>query len=107
MTLKQVPGEPAVSTTYTPDGLRESVTDGRGTTSYQYDARRRVTRVDHPDGTWIAYDTLHRLTQVEHLAPDLSLLASYQYTLDAAGNRTQVLQGDGRQITAVETDCSS
>ena len=45
------PSEAPVSFTYTDDGLRETVTDARGATTYQYDARRRLTRVDHPDGS--------------------------------------------------------
>lgn len=45
-----------VQYTYTPNGLRETVTDGRGTTYYQYDARDRLIRRTDPDGRQIAYD---------------------------------------------------
>lgn len=42
------------------------------------------------------YDALHRLTQVEHVAPRFTTISRYDYTLDAVGNRTQVTQHDGR-----------
>src|SRR5262249_28323817 len=66
LTAKHFPDGTSVAFTYTPTGLRESVTDARGTTRYQYDFRDRLLSRTDPDGTRIAY------------------------VYDAAGNRTAV-----------------
>ncbi|PWQ95049.1 RHS repeat protein [Leucothrix arctica] len=48
-----------------------TVTDANGTTSYRYDAVGNRAQVDYANGTAIAYqyNTLNRLTQVQHLSP--------------------------------------
>lgn len=63
---KNYPVGSQVSFTYTPGGLRETVTDARGTTTNTYDARNRLLQVTNPDST------------------------SLIYTYDEAGNRTSV-----------------
>lgn len=95
-----------VTYTYTPTGQRDTVTDDRGVTDYDYDENDRVVRIDQPFGdgraeityTWDAagnrlsithpaqtvnyeYDALNRLSRV--LAPE----GTYEYQYDAAGNR--------------------
>jgi RHS repeat-associated protein len=44
-----------IAYTYLPDGLRETVTDSRGTTRYAYDAMGQITRVTAPNGTTLDY----------------------------------------------------
>src|SRR5262249_54586053 len=53
----------------------------------------------YPNGTtgsW-AFDALNRTTGVQYLRPDASVLASFTYTLDAAGNRRSDVDASGRQ----------
>jgi RHS repeat-associated protein len=44
-------GEPTVNFTYTPDSLPATMTDGSGTTTYNYDALNRLTSKVTPEGT--------------------------------------------------------
>jgi len=98
--------------TYNQAGLRGSVSDARGETHYTYDLSDRLTRVDHPDGTWLTYaydangnrtevagpnqntaysfDALNRLATV---ADDDGGITSYGY--DGVGNRTSLTQANG------------
>jgi len=46
---------PPVAYTYTPTGLRQSVTDGTGTTSYGYDALDRTVAVTNGAGQMVGY----------------------------------------------------
>ncbi len=46
---------PHVAYTYTPTGLRQSMTDGTGTTTYQYDALERTVAVTNGAGQAVAY----------------------------------------------------
>ena len=52
---KLLPGGEATSYTYTATNLRESVTDNRGTTTYEYDSSDRLTRRTEPDGVSISH----------------------------------------------------
>lgn len=95
---------PAGTLAYSYDSLDRiaSFTDpGGGTTAYAYDDVGNVTGIDYPNGTSavIAYDTRNRTQQVTHLAPDgTTVLADYDYDLDAAGNRIQVIEAAGRTL---------
>src|SRR5262249_14931362 len=66
--------------TYTPTGQRSSVVDGRGTTTYSYDARDRLVSRTDPDGRTISY------------------------TYDAASNRTSVRVPSGRTLYTYDAD---
>ncbi|NER35201.1 MAG: RHS repeat protein [Oscillatoria sp. SIO1A7] len=70
LTSIDLPDDPDITFTYTPTGQRETVTDGRGTTSYVYDERERLTSRTDPTG------------------PYISSGATIEYEYDAAGNRT-------------------
>jgi len=109
---KTYPDGSEVSFTYTPTGQRETVTDGRGTTTYVYDVRDRLREVTNPDGTKIsytydaagnrtsvtvpsgmtsyAYDALNRLKTVTD--PDNGVTT---YTYDKVGNRKSVTYPNG------------
>src|SRR5207253_644132 len=42
---------PTIAFTYKPDGMRETMTDATGTTTYDYDLRHRLTSKATPEGT--------------------------------------------------------
>jgi RHS repeat-associated protein len=100
-------GQPAVTFTYTPTGKRATMTDATGTTTYQYDARDRLTSKATPFGTLAythdaagnlltmrssnaegisvdyAYDALNRLSSVADNRLEAGTTA---YAYDANGN---------------------
>lgn len=96
------------SLTYAYDALNRltSVTDNRllaqgaasGTTTYSYDPAGNVLGYTYPDGVQTAstYDPLNRLTQIS--SSKGTVLASYAYTLGAAGNRLSVAELSGRMV---------
>jgi RHS repeat-associated protein len=97
------------SMTYTYDPLNRlaSVTDASGATTYGYDAVGNLTSFAYPNGvlTSYGYNTLNRLTNMQSTcatgtgcgAPGTPL-ASYVYTLGAAGNRQSVAELSGRTV---------
>jgi RHS repeat-associated protein len=116
------PGGQTLSYTYDPEGNRTSVTAPSGTTSYAFDPLGRVTSITDPAGatTSFAYDAAgnptsrtqpngvtttytrdlrDRLTTIESRTASNTLLARYAYTLDLAGNHTQVLEHTGRRVS--------
>ncbi len=48
-------GTQTYSYTYTPSGWRDTVTDARGLTNYDYDAQSRVTQIQFPDTRVVGY----------------------------------------------------
>jgi YD repeat-containing protein len=111
-------GEAAVGFTYTPTGLRATMTDGSGTTSYGYDNQNRVltkTTVagrltytydgagnrlsamsSNMGGTNVAYtyDELNRIkTVVDNGGP-----AQTSYSYDAVGNVTSTMLPNGAMV---------
>jgi RHS repeat-associated protein len=97
------------SMTYGYDVLNRlsSVTDPSGVTSYSYDAVGNLSGYTYPNGvaTSYTYDTLNRLTNMQSLcgtgtpacAPGTAI-ASYAYSLGAAGNRLSVAELSGRTV---------
>ena len=92
---------------YTTDGKISTVTDSTGTTMFTYDLMDGLTRVDYPDGNYVAYgyDNACRLTAVTTpfgaTAYEYDLLDRLTrvvdrngyatvYEYDANGNRTAV-----------------
>jgi RHS repeat-associated protein len=95
----------SVATEYSADGLRTAVVDHRGRTAYAYDARGRLTRVTHPDGSYLAHAYDAAGNKVETRAG----LGGAEWTrtafaYDAAGRMTSVTQ-DGR-TTAYSYDAA-
>ncbi|MDE5582236.1 MAG: sugar-binding protein, partial [Ruminococcus sp.] len=105
-----------VSYTYTTDGKLSFVTDNSGVTAFTYDNMDGLTRVDYPDGSYVAYDydNACRLTKVSTPFGDTSYdydmldrltrvvdrngyATIYEY--DANGNRTAVRYANGYTTT--------
>ena len=95
---------PGGTTAYTYDDLNrvETVTDDNGdTVGYGYDANDNVTDIIYPNGTeaTLTYDNRNRTVRVQHTgAGGTPVLADYQYTLDAVGNRTRIVEAAGRTL---------
>jgi RHS repeat-associated protein len=97
------------SMTYAYDPLNRlaSVTDASSATTYTYDAVGNLSGFAYPNGvvTSYNYNTLNRLTNMQSTcatgtgcgAPGTAL-ASYAYTLGAAGNRLSVAELSGRTV---------
>ena len=122
LTLMQSPSG-NLAYAYDANGNRVQLTSPQGTTSYQYDEINRLVAVTGPDGkqtrygydaagnrasvsypnnvtTTYAYDSDNRLTQITHTrTSDNMVLASYQYMLDTAGQRTQVTESQAGTVT--------
>ena len=105
-----------VNYTYTADGKISIVTDSTGTTMFTYDLMDGLTRVDYPDGNYVAYgyDNACRLTAVTTpfgaTAYEYDLLDRLTrvvdrngyatvYEYDANGNRTAVHYANGFTTT--------
>ena len=89
-----------ISKTYDALNRLTSVTDDQGTTTYAYDAIGRQTQITYPNGvtTSYTYDSRNRVTKIEHKKSDGTILQSFAYTYDAVGNRTQVVENTGRKV---------
>lgn len=111
----------AITYTYDAAGNILSLNVPSGSTSYGYDVLNRLKTVTDADGgvtiygydnvgnlvnTLFAnnvqetrqYDDLNRLTFLENRNSSDVVLSSYAYSLDAMGNRTRVVEADGRTV---------
>jgi RHS repeat-associated protein len=88
------PGGKTVRYVYDPMNRLKSVTDWlNNTTTYNYDADGHLTSSVNPNGTAAVYqyDPANRLIALTNTA-NSAIISSYQYTLDAVGNHSQVNQ---------------
>lgn len=73
-----------------------TMTDARGgQTSYAYEADGQVSRIEMPNGTWRSntYDDAGRLIKLFNGTNfNAGVVISYDYTLDAVGNRLQAIE---------------
>ena len=106
---------------YDADGRRTSIESAAGTVEYAYDARGHLRTVRDPAGgetqfaydaagnrisaalpngtrTTYGYDDRDRLTAVEHLRADDTVIGSHAYTLGDAGQRLAVAEAGGRSV---------
>jgi len=105
-------GAPAVTYTYLPSGLRASMTDASGVTTYSYDGADRLTQVIKPNGTLsYGYDVLGDVTsittskgtQVTYAFDQVNRLASVSeantgvtnYSYDNVNNLASASYGNG------------
>ncbi|OHX34394.1 hypothetical protein BJL95_17130 [Methylomonas sp. LWB] len=95
LTQLTYPGNKTVGYTYDTLNRLQSVTINwlNKTESYSYDAAGRLTQVTRFNAslTQYGYDNADRLTSLSHKTSGNATLASYAYTLDANGNRTQAV----------------
>jgi RHS repeat-associated protein len=87
---------------YTFDALNRmaSVSDTTGVTTYAYDSvGNRATQVNSNGTKAIySYDLLNRLSSLVHTNSSGTIIASYQYTLGANGNRQSITEATGRVV---------
>ena len=93
----------AGTTAYTYDALNRLATataQGGGVTTYNYDAAGNLIRTQSPDGVieTRTYDTKNQLVSIKDVGPGGAVIASYAYTLDAAGKVISETDGDGRKV---------
>lgn len=96
----------AGETTYSYDALNrlDRVQDaGRLLADYDYDVAGNLISTRQGDNTLETrkYDVRNRLIEIETRNATDDVLASYRYTLDAVGNRTQVVEHSGRIVDYV------
>ena len=86
-----------VQLTYGPTGVRETVTDARGTTRYVHDAQDRLVSLTSPDGTSLAYayDADGNRSRLVARTSGLELVSTYAY--DALGRLQDVTDPEGRR----------
>lgn len=93
---------PSATVSYTYDALNRlrSVIDVTGVTSYTYDVMSNPASVTHPNGTSTeyTYDALSRLTKLENLKSDHTVISSYDYILGPVGNRLTLTDHNGRVV---------
>ena len=98
----------SMSYTYDADSRLASVTDAVGTTNYSYDAVGNLNGMTYPNGVSASYsyNPLNRLTNMQSICGTHngcgtpgSPIASYSYTLGAAGNRLSVVELSGRTVS--------
>lgn len=89
--------------TYDSHGRLHTATDAQGTTTLTYDGADRLTRVDYPNGRWIAYtyDAAGRRTRIE----DNSGFAT-QYFYDSAGRLDHLLDASDALIAQYAYDAA-
>ncbi|NJK63447.1 MAG: hypothetical protein HC921_12865 [Synechococcaceae cyanobacterium SM2_3_1] len=71
-----------------------------GETEFTYDDADRLVLAESPNGTREIrdYDVVNRLTEIRHENASGGILARYQYTLDAVGNRQKVEELNDREV---------
>src|SRR5206468_4096710 len=98
LTGKSYPAATNVGFSYTATGRRATMTDARGVTTYEYDARGSKKALSQPNGTvtTYAYDSVGHLTSLEtkHM-PTGTTIQSYAYTLGPTGIRMRIYEAGG------------
>jgi RHS repeat-associated protein len=92
---------------YTYDALNRltTLTDWASRTiTYSYDAVSNPITLTYPNSTSsaYAYDAVNRLLVITHTSTVSGTLATFHYTLDALGHRTQVVDADGTSTYAYD-----
>ncbi|MFP4514090.1 MAG: RHS repeat-associated core domain-containing protein, partial [Acidimicrobiales bacterium] len=93
----------SVSYTHDPAGRVATLTNELGITDYTWTPGGRQESIERPNGTTTShsYDPAGRLVGVDHTGSD-GTIASFDYTLDAAGNRVGVDTHTGSETYVVD-----
>jgi RHS repeat-associated protein len=91
-------------TTYTYDDNNRliEVNAPAGLTTYQYDSLGNPTRADYPNGTYTQYSYNSQrnwLVSLVNKDPEGTVLSSFSYTCDNAGNRLSVTEYGGSAVS--------
>jgi len=105
----------SVRFTYTPGGMRDSITDGNGVTLFNYNAQNRLVGVEFPYGEAVAYsyDKAGNLTELvtahqrivytydarNRLETVTDATGTTRFSYDQVGNRTGLLRPNGVRTT--------
>jgi YD repeat-containing protein len=99
------------ATSFTWDGSSRlvAVQDTAGRTAYQYDQANRVASRTLPNGvtTHYEYNPTGAITAIQHNGPAGAPMLTFNYTLNAAGNPTKIIQtenGGAPRITTFDYD---
>lgn len=70
-------------------------------TTWAYDNNSRTTSVRRGNGTRTSFtfDSADQVTDIVHLKSDNSVISSFKYTYNSAGNRRSVAEADGSRTT--------
>ncbi len=121
LTLQTNPDGQTIQYTYDLVGDLTSITTSAGTTTYTYDALNRMATVTAPDGGVTAYNydaagnligtkspdgvtetrsynDKNQLVSIKDVGSGGTVLASYVYTLDSAGQVVTETDGDGSKV---------
>jgi RHS repeat-associated protein len=97
-TVMTYPDSKTATYTYLANGAMSTVTDWLSLqTAYTYNDAGMLTKAQLPNGVWTdyGYDNADRLTSAVNKKTGPVTLSSFTYTLDAAGNRTQMVDLGG------------
>nr|MBP8297471.1 PASTA domain-containing protein [Burkholderiales bacterium] len=97
---RNYPGGSRIEFTFTPTDGIATATDSRGVTSYTYDLRDRIARIDNPDGSSLAYgyDAVGNRISVTAKTAAAAAPRTTTYTYDAL-NRLSTASGPGGLVT--------
>lgn len=92
--------------TYDKNNRLETVTSSLGDIKYSYDDGGNLIKTEYPNNTAEirTYDDLNRLVSLKNVTvnpntgQEVSVISSYDYTLDEAGNRLSVTEHNGRVV---------
>ncbi len=102
MTKLIYPGNKSVIYTYDELNRLKTVTNWLSqTATYNYDDAGRLISLVNFNGTTTnyIYDNANRLISLDNKKADATILASYSFTLDGNGNRTQTVQNEPLTLT--------
>ena len=90
--------------TYDKEGRLSKVTAGNENTGYEYYRNGRQYRVTYPNKTTetYCYDADNQVTKLINAKSDGSVLSSYDYTYDEAGNQTSKTDAKGKTTYAYD-----
>ena len=99
--------ECTIQYTYYGDGqVNQIIHSVLGTVTYTYDDAGRRASVTRPNGvkTEYTYNKLDLVMEIAHKKSDSTLIKSFSYTFDQAGNRKNMTENPGNEVTSYSYD---